>query len=258
LSEPVIELEASGVTARVEPAAGGRLSSLSIDGQELLVGPASDPLAWGAYPMVPFAGRVRGGMFDFGGTSYTLPARLGDHAIHGYGFESPWETTGPTEISWSFAEPWPFAGHAVQRFELTADSFTSTMEATAAERQPLMLGWHPWFLRRVGGHDAELELSAGAMYELDGEIPTGRLVAPPPGPWDNCFTELARDPVIRWGPLSVRLSSTADHWVVYDEPAPALCVEPQTGAPDEINRRPHVVEAGDSIRLEFTIDWSSP
>ncbi len=208
--------------------------------------------------MVPFAGRIRHGTFVFEGTRHVLPPRLGDHAIHGYGFESEWRIIGPAEIGWSFTEPWPFAGEARQSFELTAASLTMTMVATAAERQPLMLGWHPWFRRRIDGHDAELELAASAMYELDEEIPTGRLVDPPPGPWDNCFTDLASDPVIRWGPLSVRLSSTADHWVVYDEPSHALCVEPQTAAPDDFNRRPHVIEAGESIRLDFTIDWSGP
>jgi aldose 1-epimerase len=95
------------------------------------------------------------------------------------------------------------------------------------------------------------------MYELDAQaIPTGRLVDPPEGPWDNCFTALQSAPTLDWaGALRLRLGSSADHWVIYDEPEHAICVEPQTAAPDAFNRTPQVVEAGASMHAEFWLAW---
>ena len=54
-------------------------------------------IAWGSYPMVPWAGRVRDGRFDFQGNSYELPLNLGEHAIHGVGFGLPWRVDSHEE-----------------------------------------------------------------------------------------------------------------------------------------------------------------
>ncbi len=108
---------------------------------------------------------------------------------------------------------------------------------------PVMVGWHPWFRRYIGEREAELLVAPTKMYALDDEaIPTGKVVDVPPGPWDNCFVGLAANPIVRWPNFgSVELSSTLDHWVIYDEPEHAICVEPQSGAPDEFNRQPRIV-----------------
>ena len=52
------ELRAGGARVAIDPQAGGRLSSLEVDGLELLVPRSSEPLVWGLYPMAPWAGRV--------------------------------------------------------------------------------------------------------------------------------------------------------------------------------------------------------
>ena len=94
------------------------------------------------------------------------------------------------------------------------------------------------------------------MYERgDDGIPTGRLVDVPDGPWDDCFTGLAHDPELRWGDLVVRLASSADHWVVYDQPQHAICVEPQTGPPNALNADPTIIDAGETLTTFFTIAW---
>ena len=243
----------------VDPAAGGRLAELVVHGHPVLVARDQDPMRWGSYPMVPFAGRIRHGRFTFDGATHELPVNLGPHAIHGYGYTEPWEIIDDQSIGWQFAAPWPFAGRAVQRFTLTDTHLELSMQVTADERQPLMAGWHPWFRRRLdNGATVTLDVGPATMYALDHEaIPTGELVAPPPGPWDNCFTDLVHEPTLRWGDdeLVLRLSSTADHWVVFTEPEHAVCVEPQSGAPDEINRRAPVFEAGKTLETVFTISW---
>lgn len=212
--------------------------------------------------MSPWAGRVRDGRFDFDGRTHRLPLNLPPHSAHGVGFVNPWRVVDPATIEMDLTEPWPFAGRLRQTFELHDDRFEMNLTVEADETMPAMLGWHPWFERRLllsdgTESDAELEFGRPPMYELDDVmIPTGELVACPDGPWDNCFTGLDRDPVIRWpGALEIRLTSTCDHWVVYTEPNHALCVEPQSAAPDAFNRAPTVIEAGESMTHRFSIHW---
>jgi len=243
----------------VDPDAGGRLASLAIDGLEVLVARDPDPMRWGSYPMVPFAGRVGRGRFRFDGREHRLPVNLEPHAIHGYGLTTPWAVVDERTLAYRLEPPWPFAGEVTQRFALEPEWLRVVMTLTAHERQPVVLGWHPWFRRRLhkDGPSVELDLAAASMYELDVDaLPTGRLVEPPPGPWDNCFTGFAASPVLRWGrELSLRLDSSADHWVVFDEPTDAVCVEPQTAAPDQLENDDVVVEAGDHRTIELTITW---
>lgn len=257
MSQPFV-LRGDGVEVHIDPRRGGRVARLVIDGLDVLVAECDEPLAWGSYPMVPFAGRVCDGRFRFLGVEHRLPRNLTPHAAHGYGFVSEWERIGDDTMSFDFAEPWPFRGSARQTFSLDPHQLTCTLEVRAVDTQPVMVGWHPWFRRELDeGSTLDLEIAPGRMYELDdADIPTGRLVAPPQGPWDNCFVELASNPVLRWGNrLAIELSSSCDHWVIYDEPAHAICVEPQTGAPDELNREPLVVVESDRLVHSMTLRW---
>jgi aldose 1-epimerase len=260
-------LSSGSVSIAVDAAQGGRLSSLSIDGHELLVGePSHGSMQWGSYPMVPWAGRIRDGLFTFRGTTYQMPCNIPPHALHGTGFTSSWEPVDQSTITHRLESPWPFGGTVRQHFELTEEALTITMTLTAEVDMPAMLGWHPWFARYLDADsgagstepvEAQLLFGPAQMYELDDvAIPTGRLIAPPPGPWDNCFTSLEREPTIRWpGLIELQLESSCDHWVIYTEPDHALCVEPQTAAPDEFNAEPTVVEAGGVLEAWFRLAW---
>jgi len=85
----------------------------------------------------------------------------------------------------------------------------------------------------------------------------GASKAPPAGPWDDCCTDPAAPPRLRWpGALALALVSPTDHWVVYDEPAEAICVEPMTGPPDALNIAPRVVEPGHPLVLETRFAWT--
>jgi aldose 1-epimerase len=266
----LLRLAADGVDAIVDPAAGGRLASFVVDGRELLVTEGLGPIAWGSFPMVPYAGRVRNGWFRFGGRRWDLPMKLPPHAIHGTVLDRPWSVVDDRTIETDLGPDWPFAGRAVQRFELGAGRFTSRLELHAGEPMPASLGWHPWFRRRlspaIGGSSAcpepgalELDLDAGAMFRRDpAGITTLDLVSPTPGPWDDCFTDLRRPPVLRWpGFLELTIESDCPSWVVYTMPTDALCVEPQTGPPDALNTSPTVVEPGRPLVAEMVWTWRS-
>jgi aldose 1-epimerase len=157
---------------------------------------------------------------------------------------------------------WPFAGSVIQRFDLATDHLTCRIELHAEVPMPASIGWHPWFVRRPAGIDGELELEldAGEMLPRDAaEIATRPVVSPPPpGPWDDTFTDLRRPPILRWpGFVELTIESECEYWVVYTEPVDALCVEPQTAPPDVLNTGPTVVEPGQPLVAEMTWRWRS-
>ncbi len=249
--------------ATVLPAAGGRLGSLRVGGTELLVTASPDgPIYWGAYPMAPWAGRIRHGRFRFGGREHTLPLGMPPHAIHGVVLDRPWSVaeraSATARISIELDDRWPFRGHVEQRFTLRPDGLEVAMALTAGEAMPAAIGWHPWFRRLIGVSGtppARLRLDAAEMLARDGEgIPTGARIEPPAGPWDDAFTGLRSNPVLEWpGQLRLELASTCDWWVVYTVPEHALCVEPQSGPPDAVNQAPQVLGAGEV--LEHSMRW---
>ena len=252
-----LRLAAGDAQLEIDARSGGRIAAFRVAGRELLVTEGMGPIAWGSFPMVPFAGRIRRGTFRFDGRSWTLPINWPPHAIHGFGFEQPWAVLDERTLEYRLADPWPFAGSVIQRFDLSADALRVTMELTADEPMPATIGWHPWFRRRLGPDEPEVELrfDAEAMFRRDDDgIPTGELVAPPPRPWDDCFTGVWADPSLTWaGALTLEIGSSCPFWVVYDEQAHAICVEPQSGPPDAPNLDPTIVEPGRP--LVATMEW---
>ena len=242
-----------------------------VDGRELLVTEGFGPFAWGSFPMVPFAGRVRGGRFEFRGRRHELRVNLPPHAIHGTVLERRWEAVDDRTITTELGPQWPFAGRAVQRFELEAGRLTCRLELHADEAMPASIGWHPWFRRRLLSSTAgamldeaagplELDLDAGALFRRDrAGIATNELVPPPPGPWDDCFTDLRRPPVLRWPRfLELTIASDCPTWVVYTVPDHALCVEPQTAPPNALNTgSASIVIPGRPLIAEMTWTWRS-
>jgi len=254
-------LSAPGVDVVIDLANGGRVASLVIDGRELLRTTGSTAIEWGSFPMAPWAGRIRDATFAFDGRTVQLPVRLPPHALHGTVLDRAWQAVGDGTIATELGPDWPFDGVAVQRFGLSTDALAFRLEVHADAPMPASIGWHPWFVRRppdVPG-ELELELDAGSMYVRDEQgIATSRLVAPPPGPWDDCFTDLRRPPVLRWpGFLELTIESDCPDWVVYTAPEDALCVEPQTAPPDELNRDPTIVLPGRPLVAEMTWRWRS-
>lgn len=259
----VVVLHADGVRAEVVPACGGRLGALAIDGFDVIVtgSSADDPMAWGCYPMVPWAGRVRRGRFHFAGLDHQLEVNLPPHAIHGTGFRRAWDVVAATsqqvEMTTELGTGWPLGGRATSRIELTPGGLRWALAVAAGVgAMPAQVGWHPWFVKPVS---AELRFARMLVRDPDG-IPTGDTVTPPPGPWDDCFEEPLAP--LRLGyrapttPLELEVSSDCACWVVFDEPAHATCVEPQSGPPDGLTTRPDVLGPGDRLERWMQIAWN--
>ena len=125
---------------------------------------------------------------------------------------------------------------------------------------PASIGWHPWFVK-----PERVDLRFDRMYLRDEDyITDGRTVSPPPPPpWDDCFAGPLATPRLWIGDAEVSIASDCDYWVVFDMPAHATCVEPQTATPDAFNLAGNLggatrLEPGDELRRTMTIAWTQP
>jgi galactose mutarotase-like enzyme len=219
--------------------------------------------------MAPWAGRTRGGRFAWGGHVHELVVNHAGHAMHGTVFDRHWllelADTGYLRLRRELAPGWPFGGWAVHEIALTSSGLDLRLEVhSAGPTFPATAGWHPWFRRQleVGGR-LEVGLDAARWFPKDADgLPTGR-VAPRQGrgPWDDCFTAVTWPVRLTWpGALDVTMTSTCDHVVLYDQPAHAICVEPQTGPPDALNHLEwaRIVRARRPLVAEVSFAWSLP
>lgn len=255
-----MQLTSARAQARID-LQGGRLASLAVDGLELLVTEGDKASRWGSFPMAPWCGRLENGVLRFDGAAHRFEPTSPPHANHGLGYLCAWTETGPGEIRCDLDAPWPFGGHLVQRFTLEDDALSVTLQVHAdGLPMPAMVGWHPWFRRTLArGAGAELEFEAESVYEVDErQIPTGVLGPPPVLPWDECFVGLVRGPAIHWpGALRLEIESDLDHWVVFTRPEHALCVEPQSGPPNEVNSAPRLALPGRPVVGTMVLRWSA-
>lgn len=269
-------------TASIDVRAGGRVAQLTAGGQPLLVEPDATRAAttrWGMFPMVPWAGRIRHGRFAFEGREHRLERNHLDppsaasvaptddearrHAIHGTVFTRPWAIDEVTSTSVSMhcsldadaPANWPFAGGtARQRFDVSDNGLQCALSVeTTRSTFPAVIGWHPWFAK-----PSRLRFHPTTMYERDSlGIPTGELVKPTAGPWDDCF--VAAGPAIieydrELAPV-VTVSSDCDHWVIFDEPEDSICVEPQSGPPNGLERGYELVTPDLPLTRTMRISW---
>lgn len=257
----LLEIRSDRLIVQVAPSAGGRVAQVTCDDIAWLCGHDVDgaAIAWGCYPMLPWAGRIRRGRFHFEGRAWQLPATLGPHAIHGIGFVSPWrvDALSRNELMLSLRLPhdesWPFGGMARQRLVIADCTLRLELSLQAGEQampRPV-LGWHPWFVKPEA-----IDFSPAAVYPRDAEgIATRPLAPPPAGPWDDCFIHTGPVTLQRAGQL-LRLNSSCGHWVVFDERAYTTCVEPQSGPPDAFNLDPAArLAPGESVDAWFEMQW---
>ncbi len=127
---------------------GGRVGGLTVGSTNLLIrqDPSLPAAGWGSFPMVPWAGRIRRGRFSFDGVDYHLPINFEQHAIHGTGFEQPWELVDRDANTCVLrcALAWVLGGEAEQLIELADDSLTCALTVRAVDNpMPASVGWHP-------------------------------------------------------------------------------------------------------------------
>lgn len=272
-----VTLDQGEVTAVVDPATGGRLTSLSVRGEELLATVAADVLEthlpgdparnrdWyrGSFPLAPWAGTLHTGTFMFGGRTYAVPSAPG--AIHGLVAERGWDLVAPptrtsatlaVRIGPDFPGGWPFDGLVQQSFRLGPASLEMRLEVHCLDgSMPVIAGFHPWFRRSLGAdRPATVGFAPGRrLIERAGQhIATTDLG---PRPWDDLFLDVAAPPSISWpGGPTVTLESSAPIWVYYERMHEGFCIEPWTGPFDGLDTPwATVVSPGDPLVLELAI-----
>jgi aldose 1-epimerase len=255
-----------GATEATLDLRGGRLTSVVVDGLELLVRAGADQFHWGSFPMAPWAGRLRHGRLAFDGRVVQLPVNSPPHALHGLVTDRVWELLAVDERSVSLAvdlgliasDPWPWPCRVVQSVALHEHGADFELQVHAENPVPAHVGWHPWFRRtlRRGDVPAQLQVSSGEVY-LNGPdgLPTGERSMPPPPPWDYCFVGLAEAPRVRWpGVLELTVDSDCPYWVLFDEEPAGICVEPWTGPPNCLNG-PHARVVSSEQPLTASMSW---
>ena len=250
---PIVQLSAGSTVVSIDTSAGGRVSSLIMDGTELLVTAAEDTLGWGLYPMVPFAGRVRDGVLMFRGLQYELPLRLPPNALHGTVLDVEWTVVEqlPAKVTMTcdLGTDWPFSGTVTHVIDVVDGDVLFTLTLDAAEPQPAQVGWHPWFLPPRHSHH---NFTAMLQKDVSG-ITTNQRVPVPHRKYDDCFVKPITMPWLTIGEVKVEISSDCSHWVIYNANPAGICFEPQSGPPNGINTEPYVVMPGKPLVRHMAI-----
>jgi aldose 1-epimerase len=269
------------------PFLGGSIAAWSVRGQEMLRTASSagiaarDPYATAGFPLVPFSNRVNAGRFEWQGGSLALAANFPPepHAIHGVGFQRPWQVQSRSDNSVLLElrhrpdSGWPWAFDARQRFTLADDSLTLDLNATNREAfsVPLAVGHHPYLPR--GG--ACLTFYAdGVWLAGDDGLPAERVA--PSGKFDfsrgapveradidHCYSGWGRAAYVTWPhkPQALEISASPEltYAVVYSSAAlEEFCFEPVAHMNDALNRRAPelampVVAAGESFAASIRL-----
>jgi aldose 1-epimerase len=168
---------------------------------------------------------------------------MAPHAIHGTVLDRPWTTisSSPSVMAMKIdlGPAWGFAGEVTQTITVANDIIEFRLHlVTSDATMPAQVGWHPWFAR-----PCKLETQFEKMYLRDKYgIPTGETISPTAGPHDDCFSGSQRTPKLNFDDkVKLEIETDCTHWVVYDEPKHAICVEPQSGPPDGFNLDPTII-----------------
>lgn len=245
----VIELMSGDDRAVVDAAHGGRLAALRIGGAERLIDPNDDPIGWGCYAMIPWAGRVADARIAE--PAVTLRPTHGDHALHGVTYDQPWSVdraaNNAVELLCELpTDRWSLGGRAAQRITLTPGSLDLEIQVQAGPSgMPVAVGWHPWFRRPAKGDVTVVVDSRAVLETTDDLIPTGEIAKVNRKldlqrgaklgrrRLDHAYVDVKRPVTVAWPDLTLTMSlPTTPSTVVVHTPEHAVCVEPQTAWPD--------------------------
>lgn len=243
---------------------GGRASSWRVDGIELLSAHGTDPVEHGMYAMAPWAGRLEANSMEFDDVRVEFPASYGPWALHGLVMDRPCdppvitESADGVQAEFTMAlEGWPWPGSVRTRWSLDRIGLHTLIEVVTPAAFPAVLGWHPWFRRELlPGATATWSAPDAHLAVRSGAFATGELVSlsDAPGPFDDAFRIPSRTLRIAWpGWGAITVENSHPWFVVFDELPDALCIEPQTNAPNAMNTRVvepcEIVQADRPLRL---------
>lgn len=269
-----LTLASGNLSATIVPALGAGLADFSIKGptgyfypiMRRAVPGERNASMLGSFFMAPWANRVGGARFEFGGRARTLrptspPGTPAEQVVaqHGDVRKRPWtvQASSPTSVelaydSRDFADSnWPWSYRCRARYELLPQALTIELSVTNTDHEPFPAGCghHPYFARRLWDDRDELHIRVpvAGRYPLVHACATGpaspddlsrrllQLAPVPAEPIDAVFAahevgERENTAELRWPCSGVTLRIEADehlrHWVVFSPHASASAVSP--------------------------------
>ena len=160
-----VEITNDDLRAEFQPEWGGLFSALKFNHPEngwvdAFVTEDQKPASvkktpyFGCFLMVPFANRMAEGLLKTADAAYEFPIVLEAEnlAIHGTGWDKPWEITEQSATSLTMMHRWSSSDQQYQfqvyfqaRLENAAIHLDLTLKNLSDQPLPLGLGFHPWF-----------------------------------------------------------------------------------------------------------------
>ena len=227
----------------------------------------------GCFPLAPYSNRLGYRRFRWQGKDHTTEPNFDDnpHSVHGVAWQRPWNVVGSNssagnaqaELGYTHSADahWPFDFSLRQRFVLTPDALEVHLAFTntAAQPQPVGLGWHPYFPKRSR---SRLHIELTDRWESDATgLPTRRV--PQPGidadvshlAFDHCFEGWRGAARIRDEKFSMRLTSSVPYLVVFTpDTKPYYCVEPVSHVSNAIHMADPAAHGLRSVPAQATVD----
>jgi aldose 1-epimerase len=253
----MIRLQAGALACELEPRLGGCIAGLWLGNVPVL---RSTPAAQltsarqaGSYPLVPFSNRIGQATLLWQGTQHPLVRNNGvePHAIHGIGWQRPWEVLESDERSALLSyehradTAWPFAFDSSQTLQLREGVLALTLTNQSPQPAPAGLGWHPYFVKRAR---SRISFEATGRWDMGPDkLPTQR--RPAQGldadcaslDVDHCFDGWTGTVQLRDELLHARISSSLSRLVVFTNDArDFVAIEPVS----HVNNAVNLVHAG--------------
>ena len=248
-------LEAGASRAVFLPDDGARLAELVLDGHRVLVEHVGqDAMWWGAFVMAPWTSLLRRGEFEYDGATLRLEPRYPDDLWHGVARRARWWPRDDGGLSAPLRSDWPLGGSAWLVPRLGATWFELTIGVRAGEcGMPAAVGWHPWFVRRLGSYPVALVVSEDALAQErdDRDAPTGRWVTPT-RQWNDCVRTDGPFDLVYGHTGTLRISSTGGYATLFSMHEQDVCVEPVTSPAERMD---DVLAPGQSIEITIRLDW---
>lgn len=276
-----VELRAGAYVARIAPAAGGRIASLSCEqGGELVQllvpweGGDFDAHHWpkaGAFPMLPFANRLPPDGFLFGERRVRPEPGPGGFALHGVSHRKPWdllERSGEHArmryVHEAGDESWPWAWSAWQDVRLTAQGLGVALcvRNESAEGMPLGMGWHPYHPAPRAVLPGDLDFRATARHDLDAQgqasargVDAGFHMQRGETAAFSGWSASLRLRGASGGAIRVRTEGASGLVLHRPQQGDYLCAEPVTVLPGQLASAP-LLRSGETRRLRWHCEYA--
>lgn len=267
-----VRLKRDSLEADIAPGVGGAIAAFRHDGRDIFI--AAEPRGIAEFPMGPYVNRIALGYVRWRGETFLLPRNFGDHPhpLHGIGWQRAWtcvqlsESVARLTLSHEPDATWPWRVTMERLISLTPNGLEVAFALTNAGAPPMpaSIGLHPFF--PAAGAVVKLNAAAQVLTTDDG-IPTSAertaaVDALSAGArvedvaLDHCFTGWDGVALIAWPTHTLRIETDPPQRYVQVFTPPGagfFCVEPQSAAPDAVNREGSgVVELGAGATLAFT------